>query len=41
MKKIIKAYCVSKIEKGVRNFQEEDPRRWSTDMRNACMYCKV
>lgn len=38
MKKIIKAYCVSKIEKGVRSFQEEDQRRWSTDMRNACMY---
>lgn len=38
MKKIIKAYCVSKIEKGVRSFQEEDPKRWSIDMRNACMY---
>ena len=38
MKKIIKAYCIDKIEKGVRSFQQEDPKRWSIDMRNACMY---
>lgn len=38
MKKVIKAYCIAKIEKDVRSFQQEDPRRWSIDMRNACMY---
>lgn len=38
MKKIIKAYCISSIEKGVRSFQEEDLRKWSTDIRRACLY---
>lgn len=38
MKKIIKAYCISIIEKGVRKFQQEDPRRWSIDIRRACLY---
>ena len=38
MKKIIKAYCISKIEKGVRSFQEESPRRWSIDICRASLY---
>ena len=38
MKKIIKAYCISIIEKGVRKFQQEDPRKWSIDMYRACLY---
>ena len=38
MKKIIKAYCISKIEKGVRSFQPEDLRIWTTDIYRAHLY---
>lgn len=38
MKKIIKAYCISKIEKGVRTFQPEDLRIWSIDICRARLY---
>ena len=35
MKKVQTAYCVSKVEKGVRSFQMYDPKRWSLDMLKA------
>lgn len=38
MKKLIKVYCASKIEKGVRRFQTIDPRTWSMDICHACLY---
>lgn len=36
--KIIKAYCISKVEKGVRSFQPEGLRIWSTDICHAHLY---
>ena len=38
MKKVIKAYCISIIEKDVRKFQQEDPRKWSTNICHACLH---
>ena len=38
MKKIIKAYCISKIDKGVRSFQPEDLGIWTTDICRAHLY---
>ena len=38
MKKIIKVYCISKVEKGVRSFQPEGLKIWTTDICCARLY---